>query len=87
MARRKEYRAMVFRLKDAIDAILMYSELVPPTKDRIFRMDPAMFDWLKEHAEAARVLLDWRAALKAQKELAQGATNVQANGDAGGDVP
>ncbi len=81
MARRKEYREMVMRLKDAIDAILHYAELVPPTKVKVFRMDEDMQKWLKAHADAAGFMLDWREQRRLALAQGDGATHVQAPAD------
>lgn len=75
MARRKEYREMVMRLKDAIDAILHYAEAVPPTKVKVFRMDEDMQKWLKAHADAAAFMLDWR--MQRQLALSPGVSHAQ----------
>lgn len=49
---------MILRLKDCIDSIMMYaSEPIRPSNIRVFDIKPEMWEWLKEHSEAARVLL------------------------------
>ncbi len=75
MPRRKEYREMVARLKDVIDAILLHSEAVPPTKVRVFRMNEEMQAWLKAHADAAAFMLDWR--MQRQLALSPGVSHAQ----------
>lgn len=71
MARRKDMRAALVRLRDDLLILLNAAgDPVPPTKDRLIKVTPDVYEWLKSEYEMLVALLAWRAPRRDRNESA-----------------